>query len=207
MIRAGFNSITRNGYCTPRGLARTAMLLALVLGGAVALAQADDAVIKRPAELREGPGEAARSLAALPVQTPVTRLGPRQGPWQQVRTASGTTGWVHLFDLGTSGTTASAPASGGNAATGALRGLSNFFNRRSSPATSLPTSTVGIRGLGAEDLAKAQPNLAAVGQMEALRQNEAQARAFASAAALTALDVPPLPAPARPATQPEQGQP
>ena len=93
---------------------------------------------------------------------------------------------------------AQAQSSGGNAVTGALRGITSLFNRGSAgnPAT-LPTSTIGIRGLGAEDLANAQPNPAAVGQMESLRLDEAQARSFAAEAALSPVIVQPLPAPAR----------
>ncbi|MBX3588625.1 MAG: SH3 domain-containing protein [Ramlibacter sp.] len=178
------------GYCT--------LALALMAPATAALAQTEAAVIRRTAELREAPGATSRSLAALPAQTPVTRLGGREGPWVQVKTEAGVTGWVHLFDMGAPGT--SAQPSGGNAATGALRSLTGFFNRRSSGGgNSAATPTVGIRGLGAEDLANAQPNLEAVGRMEALRQNETQARRFASAAALTPADVAPLPAPPRPA--------
>ena len=86
---------------------------------------------------------------------------------------------------------------GGNAVTGALRGITSLFNRggAGSPAT-LPTSTIGIRGLGAEDIANAQPDPAAVSQMEALRLDEAQARSFAAEAALAPVAVAPLPAPA-----------
>lgn len=91
---------------------------------------------------------------------------------------------------------AQAQTSGGNAVTGALRGITGLFNRGSSSPATLPTSTIGIRGLGAEDIANAQPNPAAVGQMEALRLNESQARSFAAEAALSPVAVEPLPAPA-----------
>ncbi len=93
---------------------------------------------------------------------------------------------------------AQAQSSGGNAVAGALRGITGLFNRGSTGnAVTLPTSTIGIRGLGAEDIANAQPNPAAVSQMEALRLDEAQARSFAAGAALSSVVVDPLPAPAR----------
>jgi len=95
---------------------------------------------------------------------------------------------------------AAAQSSGSNAVTGALRGITSLFNRGNAAPTTLATSTIGIRGLGAEDIANAQPNLAAVGQMEALRQDEAQARRFAADAALAPVAVTPLPAPPRAAT-------
>lgn len=101
---------------------------------------------------------------------------------------------------------AQAQSSNSNAVTGALRGITSLFNRggAGNPAT-LPTSTIGIRGLGAEDIANAQPDPAAVSQMEALRLDEAQARSFAAEAALSPVAVPPLPAPARSAGAPSSG--
>ena len=157
--------------------------------------QGEAVLIKREAQLRDAPGDSARSLAPLPVQTAVTRLGDRQGAWIKVRTADGTSGWVHMFDI----TSASAPS--GGAAGGALRSLSSFFNKGSAqaPSSSVATSTVGIRGLGAEDLANAQPNVAAVAQADANRANAAQARQFAGAASLSSRQVEPLPMPAPPA--------
>ncbi|MDP1740514.1 MAG: SH3 domain-containing protein [Polaromonas sp.] len=164
----------------------------LLLGSSLAYAQSDSVLLKRAAELREAPGENARSLAALAARAPLTRLGARQGAWIQVRTAEGNTGWVHMFDVG-SAVTAEAPGAGTNA----LRGLTSFFNRGSAQGgATTATSTVGIRGLGAEDLARAQPNMAAVAQADALRLDADQARQFASGAALTSRPVEALPAPA-----------
>lgn len=165
---------------------------ALLLGTGLAHAQTETMLLKRATELREAPGDSARSLAALAARTPVTRSGARQGAWIQVRTADGATGWVHMFDVGPAGSAAPAGA-GANA----LRGLASFFNKGSAPgATTTATSTVGIRGLGAEDLARAQPDMAAVGQADALRLDADQARQFASSAALTSRAIEPLPVPA-----------
>jgi hypothetical protein len=169
-----------------------------------AYAQNDTLLIKRPAELRQTPGESAPSLQALPVQTPVTRLPARQGAWIQVKTAAGATGWVHMFDVGTSSATTSA----GSTASGALRGLTNFFNRgsaQSSSTTTTATSTVGIRGLGAEDINNAQPNLAALTQVEGLRTDATQARRFATEAPLKAQAVEALPVPTPPAPPTNSG--
>jgi len=168
------------------------MLLAL-LASAV-LAQTDAMVTRRPLELREAPDDGARSLAPLTAQTPVTRLAGRQGAWVQIRTAQGTTGWVHMFEVGPAGAPAAAPT--GNAATSALRGLTGFFDKGSAPAPSSgTTSVIGIRGLGAEDIANATPNPALVSQAETYRADAAQAKRFAGEAALQARDVPALPAP------------
>jgi hypothetical protein len=176
------------------------LLLAAVLSIS-AWAQSEAVVVKRATELRDAPTETARSLSALPLDTPLTRLPVRQGAWMQVRTEAGVTGWVHLFDLG-SATVAAAPS---NSATGALRGLTNFFKGGSQRAnTTTATSTVGIRGLGAEDIAQAQPNLAALAQAEALRQDATQARRFAADSNLRARQVEALPTPAAPTAAPTE---
>ncbi|MCZ8257930.1 MAG: SH3 domain-containing protein [Polaromonas sp.] len=176
------------------------VIAALLVFSAAAQAQpqGEAALIKREAQLRDAPGDASRSLAPLPVQTPVTRLGDRQGAWIKVRTADGATGWVHMFDI------TSASAQSGGSGAGALRSLSSFFNKGSAqaPGSTVSTSTVGIRGLGAEDLANAMPNLAAVAQADGNRVNAAQARQFAGSASLNSRQVEPLPVPAPPAAAP-----
>jgi hypothetical protein len=189
-----------------RPIAPAGLLLALALCcGPAGAQQAEPAVLKRPAQLRELPAETARSLAALPAQEAVTRLGARQGLWIQVQTRAGVAGWVHRFDVGPAAADAaagsaapaasSAPA-GGSVVTGSLRGLTNFLRGSNAPPPHTATSTIGIRGLDAEDLARARPDLDAVGRMEQLRLGESGARQFAAQAALVAATVPPLPAPA-----------
>lgn len=166
----------------------------LLLGAGAAQAQAEAVLVKRAAELREAPGEASRSLATLAPRAPVTRSGARQGAWIQVRTVEGVSGWVHMFDVGSAAAAATVSSGTG---TNALRGLTSFFNKGSGQgATVTATSTVGIRGLGAEDLARAQPNPTAVVLAEALRQDADQARQFAVNASLSSRAVDALPAPA-----------
>lgn len=178
-----------------------AMLLALWLAApGLSLAQEEAAMVRRSTELREQPADAARVLAPLPQDTAVTRLAERQGAWLRVRTATGTIGWVHMFDIGAPG---GATASASSGASGMLRGVTGFFTKPTQ--TTVSTSTIGIRGLGAEDLARAQPDTAAVGRMEGLRATEQQARQFARDAQLAPSNVEPLPAPPRPAANPSQG--
>lgn len=187
MILSKFNRVHGLGTCL------------LLLGSALAHAQSESVLLKRAAELREAPGENSRSLAALAVRTPVTRSGARQGAWIQVRTAEGASGWVHMFDVASS--TATVPSAG----TGALRGLTSFFNKGSAQGgTTTATSTVGIRGLGAEDLARSQPDMAAVAQADTMRLDADQARQFAASAALSSRAVEALPVPA-PVQAPAQG--
>ena len=195
MIEAASLSHRRTGCQTLRGLL-------VSLAGAwicAAQAQSDPGILRRAAELRESPAPTAASLVALPAQASVTRLAGRQGAWIQVRTAADVTGWVHLFDVGSPGSPTTAPAQGGApSGSSALRGLTSLLTGGASGGTTVPTTTVGIRGLSAEDIAQAQPNAEAVAQMEALRQSEAQARAFASGATLVSQTVTPLPSPPAP---------
>jgi len=194
MIRIALHAARRAGFC--------AAALVLAAMSSPGLAQGEAAITRRATELREVPAESGRSLAALPAQSPLTRLGERQGRWIRVRTEAGATGWLHLFDVGTpSGAT-------GSVASGALRSVASLFSKGGpSSATTVPTSTIGVRGLSAEDLAQAQPNPAAVARMEALRQSENQARAFAKAAALQPVAVDPLPVPSGPAATPRGSDP
>lgn len=161
----------------------------------------ESAVVKRATQLRDTPADTGASVAPLEANTVVTRSNERKGPWTRVSTPQGATGWVHMFDLGPQSGSA-APAN--NAATSGLRGLGGLFGGNSGPTTTA-TSTVGIRGLGAEDIANAQPNPAAVGQAEGLRVNADQARQFATTASLQPRAVPPLAAPQRPSSSGSPG--
>ena len=171
-----------------------AAALALALLAVPAQAQQDAAVLKRATELREGPAQTSASLGALAADSSVARTGERKGSWVKVRTPQGAAGWVHMFDLGAQA--GAAPASGG--ATSGLRSLGELFG--GSGSTTTATSTVGIRGLGAEDIANAQPNPTAVRDAEKLRVSAEQAQRFASASALRPQRVEPLPEPPRPAS-------
>lgn len=158
----------------------------------------EPAVARRATELREAPAATARSLAALPEGSALQRSEERQGPWVRVRTAAGAAGWVHMFDLGPASGAGSGSGGGlADTAAGALRGVASLFGKPAPTRVTTPTSTIGIRGLGAEDLAQAQPDTAAVARLDALRASEQQARAFARDAALAPVAVEPLPAPQR----------
>ena len=61
-------------------LAFVAAQTALAQTSAAAAPAAETLTIKRDAQLRQSPAESAPSLAALPVQTQLTRLAARQGP-------------------------------------------------------------------------------------------------------------------------------
>jgi hypothetical protein len=176
--------------------ARSWVITGTLLLAAAAAAQTETLLLKRAAELRQGPSDSTSAVASLPAQAPLTRLPERQGAWMRVTTSAGQTGWIHMFDVGT----ATAPTSAGSTASGMLRGLTNFLNRGNTQATTTATSTVGIRGMSSEDIANAQPNLSALKQAEALRADAAQARKFADEAQLAARTVEALPEPQPPAS-------
>ncbi|MES2401432.1 MAG: SH3 domain-containing protein [Pseudomonadota bacterium] len=179
------------------------LCLAILVCTGAAFAQSEAVTIKRASQLRDAPGEASKGLAPLAVQTSVTRLAERQGPWIRVRLTDGTQGWVHMFDI-----TATSSAQGSNAGTGALRSITGFFNRGSAQGNAGPaTSTVGIRGLGAEDIANSQPDLTAVTLLDNARLDASQARQFASIASLSSRSIATLPVPAPPARTPSPSGP
>ncbi len=143
-------------------------------------------VLKRATQLRATPNEAATG-PALADKATVNRLAERQGPWLRVQDAAGQTGWVHMFDL-QSGSTSIASAAG----TGALRTLGQTVNNNRTGNTVVATATAGIRGLDADDIAKALPNPQEVAKAETLRVTDDAARQFAARAGLRAQNVPVL---------------
>ena len=175
--------------------ASLAIWLTLAALGAAGSAHAQEsAVVKRATQLRDAPADTGASVAPLEADTTVTRSNERKGAWTRVTTPQGATGWVHMFDLGPASGSATAS---NNSATSGLRGLGNLLGGNSG-STTTATSTVGIRGLGAEDIANAQPNPAAVSRAEGLRVSADQARQFAANASLQPRAVAALAAPAAP---------
>lgn len=173
---------------------RWLMVASALVIGASATAQTETLLVKRPAELRQGPSASTAAVASMPAQSPVTRLPERQGAWMRVTTATGQTGWIHMFDVATP----AASSSAGSTASGMLRGLTSFLNRGNTQTTTTATATVGIRGMSSEDIANAQPNLSALKQAEAMRADTAQAHKFADEAQLAVRTVEALPEPPPP---------
>jgi hypothetical protein len=149
-------------------------------------------VTKRPASLRQEPGDGARSLQTLPLQTQLTRLGDKQGAWIKVSLVDSSQGWVHMFDV----TTPGAASSVGSTGAGVLRSVTSFLNRGSAqPRNNVSTTTAGIRGLNAQDIASATPNPQALQRAESFQLGADQANRFASAASLSRQSVADLPVP------------
>lgn len=150
---------------------------------------ADGLIVKRDTQLRSAPADNAPAVAPVKANTPVTRLPERQGAYVRA-TVENKTGWLHMFDIGSP---ASAAASSGGS--NVFRGLGSMFARPSS--TTVSTTTVGIRGLDANDIANAQPNTAAVTTAEGMRVSAADARQFAARSSLRTQSVEELPVPQR----------
>lgn len=168
-------------------------LLALLLSSAAQAQNNDEWQAKSDVALRKAAGDQQPAVTQVKALTPLTKTGPRTGPWTQVRTPAGQVGWVHMFDLQKpSGAAASAPPAG----TGLMRTLTQAGKSASGSTTA--TTLAGIRGLDAEDIMKASPNAAAVAQAERRQVSADQARQFASAAKLSTREVDELPAPPLP---------
>lgn len=170
------------------------VLLALCLGTWAAQAQTTQTLmVKRDTEVRKQPDATAESLMPIAASSTVLHHGERQGAWMRIKAEGGQQGWMRLFDLSAASAAAGASSSG---AGNVLRGVGSLF----APASSKPvtTSTLGVRGLDANDVATAQPNPAAVTQGERLRTSEAQAKQFAQRSGLTPRQVTELPDSAAP---------
>lgn len=160
-----------------------AALLPLLLAASPLALAADPATMSRADSLRATPfadGKVVAPLAAGAKLDIVTR----QGGWYQVK-AGGKTGWVRMLSVRRA-----------QAATGSnLKGLASVASGRAGTGT--VSTTTGVRGLDAQELATAEFNEAEVAQAEKYRTGAATAAAFAKAGKLVVRDVQPLPAPAK----------
>jgi Bacterial SH3 domain len=132
---------------------RTVLLLAAALAAGVA--QAAPATLVRAVELKQQPASDAPSVAQLAADAAVD-AGERRGGWVRVKTAAGESGWVKLLSL--------RYARSGDAKSGDS-GVAQLFNVARSGSSGTRVAT-GVRGLDAEQLANAQPNLQALRQLE-----------------------------------------
>lgn len=171
----------------PTAWRRLAATLLLALPGTVlvspAALAADPATMSRADSLRATPfadGKVVAPLAAGAKLDIVTR----QGGWYQVK-AGGKTGWVRMLSV-----RRAQPATGSD-----VKGLASVASGRAGTGT--VSTTTGVRGLDAQELATAEFDEAQVAQAEKYRSSAAGAAAFAKAGKLVVRDVPPLPEPAK----------
>lgn len=163
-----------------KALRRLAAGLLLVAPGA--LLAADPATLSRADSLRATPFADGKVVVPLASGARVDILK-RQGGWYQVK--SGTkTGWVRMLSV-----RRATVAAGSN-----IKGLANVASGRAGTGT--VSTTTGVRGLDAQELATAEFSEEQVAKAETYRSNAATATAFAKAGKLVVRDVPPLPDPA-----------
>ena len=152
---------------------RKALLVVLLALALPAAAAVQSGTITRAAELRATPAVEGKLLATLPANAKVDVLK-RIGGWYEVKTATGTQGWVRMWLL-----RFSSPPGGGAAFRQNVAVLES--GRSSSTYT---TATTGVRGLSEEELQNAKPNPQAVVALDPLAVAPDDARGYAKKVSL-----------------------
>ncbi len=132
-------------------------------------------------ELMSAPYRDAKQAGQLPANTTVSILE-RRGGWLRIST-KGQAGWARLYQI---------RSGEGPHATKSGEGLSMLQNvgKTGRSGSQGIVATTGIRGLSAEELKTAKPNLKEVEAMDAYRASDSVAREYARKAGLKANDVP-----------------
>jgi len=159
----------------------TRLLVALIALAALATTvqvAAEPATVLRATELKKTPATDAESVAQIAEAAKVEALE-RKGGWIRVRTGAGAEGWVRMLALRYGGP--------GEAKQGDS-GISQLFNVARTGTSGAPVTT-GVRGLDAEQLADAKPNLAELERLKAYLASKEQAAVFAAGGPLAAQQV------------------
>jgi hypothetical protein len=143
--------------------------LAALLLLAPALGLAEPASLIRDTELRSTPASDAAVVAPLAVNARVDALE-RKGGWTRVRAEGGHEGWVRMLALRYAGT--------GEAKQGDS-GVAQILNVARTGTSGTQVAT-GVRGLDAEQLAKAKPNEAALKKLQGYAASGEAAAGFAA---------------------------
>ncbi|MEM7207149.1 MAG: SH3 domain-containing protein [Pseudomonadota bacterium] len=152
---------------------------------------ASDATIVRKSRLFETPSFTGEIVTELPIGTEVTSTE-RKGGWARIQVKEGTDrGWIRAYTMrsGVSGeqvkqaTVTTNSSSGGLAGIG--RSLANLFgtSNRNENEGNL-TTTVGVRGLSAEQIESAKPDSKAAEKMISYQVTPKQSKSFAKKAGL-----------------------
>lgn len=121
--------------------------------------------------LKEQPAFNAQALAQLPAAHELAVLT-RQGGWYQVTPTGYDTGWVNMMAIRFSQQAYRPGEMGVSQAVAAMSGQQSSV------------VTTAVRGLSAQDLKTANPDLRALGQFTGLAVDKAQAERFAAQAKL-----------------------
>lgn len=155
------------------------MLIAL---SAVGVAHAESALTVRATDLQAQAQSDAATLTTLPENAKVDVLR-RVGAWDEVKTATGQTGWVRMLNLRFD-VNNTAKGSGASSSLNALSGLLST-GRTSNTAT----VTTGVRGLTEEDLKNAKANPAELEKMQRFAADKASAERYAQRTKLSAVKI------------------
>jgi len=150
--------------------------LALLLAFLPLLASAEPASVVRATDLKQGPATDSATLAALPENASVEALE-RKGGWTRVKTSSGE-GWVRMLALRYKPGSAKAGDSGAK----------ELYNVARTGSSGTQTTT-GVRGLSAEQIANAQPNLGELNKLKEFSADRGAASGFAAEGSLAARSV------------------
>ncbi len=169
-------------------------LIAMLAAGAV---QAESATTLRATELQAQAQADAATLAKLPEKTRVDILR-RVGAWNEVKTASGQSGWVSMFNLKLDGSgKAGTPANTENSSN-ALKGLLS-----SGRTSSTGTEIAGVKGLKEADINNAQANPAEFQKMQKNAVDKSTGQGYGQRNKLSPAKVDYLSAPMAPARRDE----
>lgn len=147
----------------------------LPLGFSFACAAAETGQTLVAADLKSEPYMDAKTLAALPANSPLEILK-RQGGWMQVKSAGSADGWLKMTAIKLGGGASGKGSSG-------LGELWNVAQGGRSGNTGVTVAT-GVRGLGAEDLKNASANPEAVKKMQGYAVSRADAESYSTQAKL-----------------------
>lgn len=160
----------------------TSLLLAvaLLVGTPIAIA-GEQGVTLFDVELKATPDAEASTVGKVPKNTQVEIIE-RRGAWSRVRALSKSQGegWVSTYDVRVGGEAAQREQSG---ETGLGRFLGMLFGEPTQHGPQV-TSTIGIRGMDAADLAAAKPDPEEVSKLDQYRSNVQRAARVAASANL-----------------------
>ena len=151
-------------------------LLALLLLFPLLALAVEPATMARTTELKRYPASDAETIASLQENSKVDAIE-RRGGWTRVRSASGE-GWVRMLALRYKPGSAKAGDSGAK----------ELYNVARTGSSGTQTTT-GVRGLSAEQIANAQPNLGELNKLKEFSADRGAASGFAAEGSLAARSV------------------
>jgi hypothetical protein len=141
-------------------------LISLLLSSLASLpAWAEPATLLKDTDLYAKPLSDAEAVKSLKAGEKLDITG-RKGAWANVKTSSGTAGWLRIFNLRTGS------GQQGEAGVGAV---ASIFHTGSSGNT----VSTGIKGMSEEKLKNSSPNPVEAGHLDKLKVTEKEARVFA----------------------------